>query len=443
MSEEGNTIMEPPTITLPSITTFQEMHDRDQLRFSSPRSPTTDFTNKLNLIPPASPESPWTLSPLHTPSPSLLYHCIASLHRNEGNIFSIAVSKGVIFTGSESKRIRAWRQPDCMERGHLRASSGEVRAILAHGNVLFSAHKDRKIRILNFTVSENFRMRKVSTLPRRNSFRLFSKSNSQRHKDCVSCMAYYHAEGLLYTGSYDRTVKVWRVSDKICVDSFAAHEDNVNAIVVNQDDGWVFTCSIDGSVKIWRRVYRENSHILTMTLKFQQSPVNCLALSSTFTNCFLYSGSSDGTINFWEKEKFSGRFNHGGFLQGHRFAVLCLAAVEKFIFSGSEDTTIRVWRREEGSYFHECLAILDGHRGPVRCLAACMEMEKVVMGFLVYSASLDHSFKIWRVKILPEEKFCMDHADQSDCKSKLMEYEMSPVLSPSWVERKLRISPFP
>ncbi|XP_021646534.2 protein JINGUBANG-like isoform X2 [Hevea brasiliensis] len=284
MSEQGNA-MQPPKITLPSFRTFQEMNDQDHVQFSPPRHSTTRSTNKLNLIPPASPESPWTLSPLHTPSPSLLYHCIASIHRNEGNIFSIAVSKGVVFTGSESKRIRAWRQPDCIERGYLKASSGEVRAILAHG-------------------------------------------------------------------------------------------------------------------------------------------------------------SSDGTINFWEKEKFSGRFNHGGFLQGHRFSVLCLVAVEKLIFSGSEDTTIRVWRREEGSYFHECLAVLDGHRGPVRCLAACMELEKVVMGFLVYSASLDHSFKIWRVKVLPEEKMCMDYTDQSESKARLMEYEMSPVLSPSWVERKLRVNPF-
>lgn len=233
------------------------------------------------------------------------------------------------------------------------------------------------------------------------------------------------------------------------MDSFIAHESNVNGIVVNQDDGCVFTCSSDGSVKIWRRVYRENSHTLTMTLKFQQSPVYALVLSSGQTSgCFLYSGSSDGMINFWEKEKMSGRFNHGGFLQGHRFGVLCLVAIEKLVFSGSEDTTIRVWRREEGSCYHECLAVLDGHRGPVRCLAACLEMEKVVMGFLVYSASLDQTFKAWRIRVLPEEKMCVDFGERNSTELKIsniscngnnmMDYEMSPVLSPSWVERKIR-----
>ncbi|KAF3447327.1 hypothetical protein FNV43_RR12513 [Rhamnella rubrinervis] len=71
------------------------------------------------------------------------------------------------------------------------------------------------------------------------------------------------------------------------------------------------------------------------------------------------------------------------------FCSPCLAAVGNLVFSGSEDTTIRIWKREEGNCLHECLAVLEGHRGPVRCLAACLEMGKVVMGFLVYSASLE------------------------------------------------------
>ncbi|KAA8521818.1 hypothetical protein F0562_012491 [Nyssa sinensis] len=249
-------------------------------------------------------------------------------------------------------------------------------------------------------------------------------------------MAYYHSEALLYTGSWDKTVKVWRVSDSRCIDSFVAHEDNVNAILVNQEDDCVFSCSSDGSVKIWRRVYGQSSHILTMTLKFQRSSVYALALSTSLSSSFLYSGSSDGFINFWEKEKTSGRFNHGGFMQGHRFAVLCLVAIEKLIFSGSEDTTIRVWRREEGSCFHECLVVLDARRGPVKCLAASQEMEKVMMGFLVYSASFDQTFKVWRVKVLPDEKMGSNGVNHSELKMKIMEYEMSPVLSPSWMGKK-------
>ncbi|XP_058192523.1 protein JINGUBANG-like [Rhododendron vialii] len=430
---------ERKNINLPRRLSFGN-HESDP-HYTSARTSSASATS----IPlwPTSPETPWTLSPVRTsPNPSLLYHCLASLHRHEGNIFSITVSKDFIFTGSDSSRIYAWKQPDCTEMGYIKANSNEVRAILAYGKVLFTTHGDRKIRVWDVSLKENFRPKKITTLPRKSSFFAFPRKNTHTHKDFISCIAYNHTEKLLYTGSWDKTVKTWKVSDRQCVDSFVAHDGLVNAIVINQLDGCVFTCSSDGTVKIWRRVFGESSHILTMTLKFQLSPVNALALSSSLSGCFLYSGSSDGLINFWEKEKMSGRFNHGGFLQGHHFSVLCLVAIGDLVLSGSEDATIRVWRREEGNAYHSCLAVMDGHHGPVRCLAASLETEDIVMGLLVYSASLDQTFKVWRVKVYPSEKANAENAVANGPQLEIAECHMSPVLSPSWVERKIQGSHF-
>ncbi|KAL6335013.1 hypothetical protein AAG906_023818 [Vitis piasezkii] len=421
-----------------SFSTDQNVSEPHESPFVSPKASSASATS----IPlsPMSPETPWKLSPMHaSPSPSLLYHCLASLHRYEGNVFSIAISRDFIFTGSESSRIHTWKRPDCTEVGHIKASSPDVRAILAHGRILFTTHGDCKIRVWDVSVTEKFRPKKITTLPHRNPFFLFPKKNSHQHKDYISCLAYNDGEKLLYTGSWDKSVKVWNIFEKRCVDSFVAHEGHINAIVINQQDGCVFTCSSDGAVKIWRRVYGESSHILTMTLKFQLSPVNTLALSSSPSSCFLYSGSSDGLINFWDKEKTSGRFNHCGFLQGHHFAVLCLATIRELILSGSEDATIRVWRREEGHCFHSCLAVMDGHHGPVRCLAASLEIE----GLLVYSASLDRTFKVWRVKLLTPEKAAMEElVVTNDQQTEIEECKMSPVLSPSWVEKKIQANHF-
>lgn len=405
-----------------------------------PASPARHSTASVVSVAPSSPESPWALSPLHTAavspptSPALLYHCLTSLHRLDGSISSVAVAKGTVFTGSASRRICVWRQPECLERGKLRTSSGHISAILALDGLLFTAHGDRRLRAWSFSTAHHFRYNKITTLPRRSLL----ISSAPRHKDRISCLAYFHAEGLLYSGSWDRSVHVWRVADRRCVDSFLAHDGHVNAMAVNQEDGCVFTASSDGSVKIWRRVYGDSSHTLTMTLRFQPSPVNALALSSTRKSTFLYSGSSDGFVNFWEKETLSGRYNHGGFLQGHRFAVLCLAAVDRLVFSGSEDATIRVWSREEGSGLHACLAVLEGHRGPVKCLAACLEMEKVVSGLLLYSASLDRTVKVWRIKVFGGDGHGVVVDDVEKKVAGNMDYELSPVLSPSWVEKKLQ-----
>ncbi|PRQ51001.1 putative [Myosin heavy-chain] kinase transcription factor WD40-like family [Rosa chinensis] len=444
MDEERKSIKLPRRLSFGSNQQQSSSSEVPNIHLASAARPSNAASEpSIDAIPPRpmSPSTPWTLSPVRTsPSQPLLYHCIASLHRHEGNIFSITLSKDFIFTGSESSRIHAWKQPDCTEIGYIKATSGQVRAILAYGKMLFTTHGDCKIRVWDASSTENFRPKKITSLPQRNRFsNLFSKKSSQQHNDHISCLAYNKEDKLLYTGSWDKSVKAWKINEKRCVDSFIAHEGHVNGIVINQEDGCVFTCSSDGSVKIWRRVFGESSHILTMTLKFQLSPVNALALSLSNSTTLLYSGSSDGLINFWEKEKMSGRYNHGGFLQGHHFAVLCLVALGELIFSGSEDATIRVWRREEGNCFHSCLSVIEGHHGPVRCLAVSLETENVVRvkGLLVYSASLDQTFKVWRVKVFPTEKLNLDESAK-DPQREILECETSPVLSPSWVEKKLQ-----
>ncbi|KAI7989415.1 Protein JINGUBANG [Camellia lanceoleosa] len=212
INEERKAIQSPTHL---SFKTLQEMSE--QGIHCSPTRPSTPSTttSMYSLMPPPSPDSPWTLSPLQTPSPSLLHHCIASLHRHDGNIYSIAASRGLIFTGSTSSRIRVGLR--------------EVRAMLAYGNMLFTSHKDYKVRV-----------KKSEPYLEKAHFYCFLGLGNQ-HKDRVSCMAYYHAEDFIHR-VMGQTVKVWRISTA-AVNSFVAHDDNVNAIVVNQEDGCVFTCS--------------------------------------------------------------------------------------------------------------------------------------------------------------------------------------------------------
>ncbi|KAL2940150.1 Protein JINGUBANG [Bienertia sinuspersici] len=434
--------------------TYCNFFDEEEEEVIEDHSPSFQHLSKHSPSPflPQSPESSWSCSPsLTPPHPSLLYCCISSLHR-DGDIYSIAVSSDLVLTGSNSRRVYAWQSFDCHAKGYLQASSGEVRTMLSYDNLLFTSHKDHKIRIWNMrTFGGNFRARKVISLPNASHFKNFirrsinpqyykltSKLINPQHKDIISCMAYYHVEGILYTGSYDRTVKTWKLRDKKCIDSFIAHEDHINDMVVNQHSGYLFTCSSDGTVKMWVRVYGECCHVLIKVFSFHTYPIYALSLGmSPSQRSFLYSGSSDGCINFWV-QGMSTHYSHGGVLEGHQFAVLCLVSVENLVISGSEDSTIRIWRRERGRVVHDCLAVLEGHRGPVRCLAASLQ-DINAMSFLVYSASLDQTFKVWRVKLLREIKKSHGHrlsngddiVDDGNCSP-------SPVLSPSWVKKKLK-----
>ncbi|CAO2816813.1 unnamed protein product [Amaranthus hypochondriacus] len=420
-------------------------HFTTQLHENLPlNSHPTHFDPQASPLLPQSPESSWSYSPLQTPSyPSLLFCCISSLHR-DGNIYSIAVSGDLVFTGSNSRRVHAWQSlsSDCHAKGYINANSGDVRVMVTYSNWLFTSHKDHKIRVWNIRSNNGgFKPRKVTTLPYNPHLKsLISKQTTQQHEEIISCMAYYHIEGILYSGSFDRTIKAWSINDKKCIDTFIAHGGNVNDMVINQLNGYLFSCSSDGTVKIWLRVYGETSHTLIKVLCFLGNPIHALAISmSQLQKCFLYSGSSDGSINFWEQQ-LSYRYNHRGVLQEHQFGVLCLVVLENFVISGSEDSTIRIWRRQKRSSNHNCLAVLEGHRGPITCLGARVQLENSsAMSFLVYSGSLDQTFKVWRVKLLQEIGKSPLRDEDMEGNEFINVNHKSPLLSPSWVKMKKQL----
>lgn len=203
-----------------------------------------------------------------------------------------------------------------------------------------------------------------------------------------------HSQGLLYSASWDRTFKVWKVDNSKCLESVKAHDDAVNSVVASVD-GIVYTGSADGTVKVWQRESNGKTinHVYVKTLLDQECAVTALAVNKS--GSVIYSGSSDGVLNFWEREKQN--LKHGGVLTGHKLAVLCLAAAGNLVFSGSADKNIIVWKRD--GPVHVCLSILTGHNGPVKCLA--VEEEKESTGsekkWVVYSGSLDKSVKVWSV----------------------------------------------
>lgn len=333
---------------------------------------------------------------------------IGSLVREEGHIYSLAASKDLLYTGSDSKNIRVWK--NLKEFCGFKASSGLVKAIVISGEKIFTGHQDGKIRVWKISPKNQSVHKRAGTLPTlKDIFKSSIKPSNYievrrhrtalwiRHSDAVSCMSLDQDCGLLYTASWDRTFKVWRISDSKCLESVSAHDDAVNS-VVSSAEGLIFTGSADGTVKVWKREQhgKGTKHSLAQTLLKQECAVTALVVSSS--RSIVYCGSSDGLVNFWEREK---QLSHGGVLKGHKLAVLCLAAAGKLVFSGSADKTICVWRRDGA--IHTCLSVLTGHTGPVKCLAveedrdSSSSTSSCAQRWIVYSGSLDKSVKVWGV----------------------------------------------
>ncbi|KAK9056703.1 hypothetical protein SSX86_024065 [Deinandra increscens subsp. villosa] len=421
-----------PTHHLPENNDDYSDHRRSNASSLSPNmssaSSPVHFMSPINQTPSPYTKSPWILPHFDNAGAGDLHNTglIGSLVREGGHIYSLACSGDLLYTGSDSKNIRVWK--DLVEFSGFKSSSGLVKAIVVSGDRIFTGHQDGKIRIWKYSNKKHHKKstyKRVGSLPTTKDYIKTSMNPNNyievrrrrnvpwnRHYDAVSCMSLDNEQGLLYTGSWDKSLKVWRLSDSKCLESVNAHDDAVNSVAV----GFaclVFTGSADGTVKVWRRelVGKTTKHVLVNTVLDQESAVTAVVVGGS--GAAVYAGSSDGLVNFWEQGKQS--LSHGGVLRGHKLAVLCLASPGSLLLSGSADKSICVWRRDGGG-MHTCLSVLYGHTGPVKCLAVQERCEKQQqddeqddqqdeqkdLKWIVYSGSLDNSVKLWRVSEQPE-----------------------------------------
>ncbi|XP_020595075.1 protein JINGUBANG, partial [Phalaenopsis equestris] len=276
------------------------------------------------------------------------------------------------------------------------------------------AHQDGRIRVWNRSPRSGLH-RLVDTLPttadrllrfplpknhitiRRHHKRLWIE-----HADAVSGIV-SQASGLLYSVSWDKTLKIWSVSALRCLESISAHDDAVNAVVV-AEDGTVYTGSADRRIRVWARLDGAKKHELVATLDRHRSAVNALALSSD--GSILYSGACDRSVLVWEREEKVGCMKVTGALRGHERAILSLACDGEIVVSGSADGVVRVWRRDGIRRAYDCLAVMEGHAKGVRSLVLVrMPVSGGDRGgsgeeeYRVCSGSLDGEVRVWRLLI--------------------------------------------
>ncbi|KAL3838895.1 hypothetical protein ACJIZ3_023486 [Penstemon smallii] len=324
---------------------------------------------------------------LNTLSPQI--SCLA-LHMTYNTLYAASMNYEInVFDSTSYDIIDSFGEPD----------SGSFKSISFSGNKIFTSHQDSKIRVWKL-VSNHKKHQLISTLPtvKDRLFKCMVPKNYvqvRRHKqklwvelsDTVSGLAVNSDAGLLYSVSWDKSLKVWNIntsSDIHCLESVDVHTDAVNAIVVDSVDGTVYTGCADGEIKAWKRsAGNGKKHMLVASLTKQESSVNGLALTNDGLSTVLCSGGRDGIILVWEKEESENYMVVRCCLIGHGCAVLCLQVnVNGVVVSGSSDKTLAmvqmiammkyrfsklIWKDVED---YCCLAILEGHCKPVKSLVA-------------------------------------------------------------------------
>ncbi|KAI3785748.1 hypothetical protein L1987_44873 [Smallanthus sonchifolius] len=343
-------------------------------------------------------ESQFEYSNYHLP---ITHHCILTINRKNSYISSLVIGGKLLYTGSSNKEIHMLKRDNLrcefdhqnLNNRMIITGKGAVKSLVVSADKIYSAHQDHRIRV--WKVDENQAQEKkltqLATLPTfsdrvltilipKNHVQVsrHKKSTWVHHNDTVSALAVSRDGLVLYSVSWDRTLKIWRTTDFKCLESVAnAHDDAINAVALSSHEG--------------------EKHSLIATLKKHRSGINALALSTNEN--VLYSGASDRLIMVWEKSDDDDMVVVCT-LKGHVKSILCLSVVSDLLCSGSADETIRIWRGIEKCYF--CLAVLEGHRGPVKCLTSETDhssLSDTSASYLIYSGGLDSDIKVWQILI--------------------------------------------
>ncbi|GJN86816.1 hypothetical protein PLIIFM63780_010398 [Purpureocillium lilacinum] len=109
----------------------------------------------------------------------------------------------------------------------------------------------------------------------------------------VTSVAFSTDSTLVASGSYDKTIRLWRVSTGECVQTLEGHDVSVSSVAFSTDSTLVASGSHDRTIRLWRVATGE----CVQALEGHDGWVSSVAFSTDST--LVASGSHDKTIRLW------------------------------------------------------------------------------------------------------------------------------------------------
>uniref|UniRef100_A0A663LPA5 Kinesin motor domain-containing protein n=2 Tax=Athene cunicularia TaxID=194338 RepID=A0A663LPA5_ATHCN len=226
---------------------------------------------------------------------------------------------------------------------------------------------------------------------------------AEGHTKAVLCVD--ATDDLLFTGSKDRTCKVWNLVTGQEIMSLGGHPNNVVSIKYCNYTSLVFTVSTS-YIKVWDirdsakciRTLTSSGQAMpgdvcsgstnrTVTIPAGENQINQIALNSTGT--FLYAAAGN-SVRMWDLK----RFQSTGKLTGHQGPVMCLTVDrichgQDLIVTGSKDHYIKLFDVTEGALGSVTPThnFEPPHYDGIEALA--------IMGDNLFSGSRDNGIKKW------------------------------------------------
>lgn len=287
----------------------------------------------------------------------------AKLGGHEGGVWALQYEGNTLVSGSTDRSVRVWdieqgRQTHCF-RGHtstvrclqilMPVWTGEIadgkKVLLPAYPLIITGSRDSNLRIWRLPLSGDEDFTQEDHPPPADSDCPFFERTLTGHQHSVRAIA-AHADTLV-SGSYDCTVRVWKISTGETVHRLQGHTQKVYSVVLDHERNRCISGSMDNLVKIWSLDTGSMLH----TLDGHSSLVGLLDL-----NCErLVSAAADSTLRIWDPENGQCKAT----LSAHTGAITCFQHDAQKVISGS-DRTLKMWNVKTGECIKDLLTDLSG-----------------------------------------------------------------------------------
>lgn len=224
----------------------------------------------------------------------------------------------------------------------------------------------------------------------------------QAHRSLVKTVVFSDDGRLLASGSYDKTILLWDMSDPERPARFGeplvGHFSFVNSLAFSLDGGTLISAGDDRNLFIWDVSNPERVLLPRNVPKAHNAPISTIAFSPDGKK--LASGSNDNSILLWDWDSDSRILQKGSQLKGHTGYVTSIAfhkvQDQTVLASAGFDNRIILWDLSTGAQWGIPLEV---HSSPINTIAfGSKDSDGKDLPYLV-SGSSDRTTIVWDLSI--------------------------------------------
>ncbi|KAF2753920.1 WD40 repeat-like protein [Pseudovirgaria hyperparasitica] len=319
----------------------------------------------------------------------------ARLHGHEGGVWALQYEGNILVSGSTDRSVRVWdiEKAKCLQifQGHtstvrclqilkptkIGETANKEPIMMPKEPLIITGSRDSTLRIWRLPQVGDHQVHQVAQQANDYENPYFIRQLTGHHHSVRAIAA--HADTLV-SGSYDATVRVWKISTGEVVYRLSGHAQKVYSVVLDHKRNRCISGSMDNLVKVWSL----DSGQCLFNLEGHSSLVGLLDLSHDR----LVSAAADSTLRIWDPENGQCKST----LSAHTGAITCFQHDDQKVISGS-DRTLKMWNVKTGECVKDLLTDLSGvwqvKFNDRRCVAAVQRNTQTYIEVLDFGASRD------------------------------------------------------